>query len=148
MEDKKDKGFQSEYQDFMRDNQRTDELRCASEEYFLMVIAPGGHAYLYSLIHAIDGFFRQFMYICDGKEREEMEQKYQKALKLADAELRSYNHRSLYGQAPATVPRQLIEYLRNYLQRVYHLRQSHGLAYRIREKKSAKEMIDNAFGAF
>jgi len=148
MKEKKENPLMSEFQDFMRDNQRTDELRCASEEYFMLVIASGGHQHLYPLIHAIDAFFRQFEFICSGKEKKEMEDKYKKAVRLVDSELRRYNHLAMSGREPSTVPHNLIKMFREYLKRVYELRQQHGLAYRIRERKTSKELIDNAFGAF
>jgi len=142
----KEDGLKSEFQDFGRDFQRIDELRVVCAQLLLSITAPGGHAYLYTFVHAVDNFFMQFRFVCKTSEIKDMEDQYVSLLTDIDKEINQLNYLSLNApNISRTVPRKLITKLRAYLLQAHNLRQKHNLSHRLRKSVKESDRIKQAF---
>jgi hypothetical protein len=133
----------SEFQDTNRVFQRIDEAGVGAEECWIE-INEGNYRRIPRFIVLVDVYFRQFKYICEPPDREEMEKKREELREWAARETRRIENVQVYSGGGVYLDDKLLETLRAYLEKAYELRHKYRLGSRTRRKIDAKKRARNA----
>ena len=137
----------SDWQDASSDFQRTDELRVACEMEMMAITRSGGFERLVPFLYAIDAFFRQFKFVCTKDEREKIDKQYAVCKDMCFREVKRIRNLKVYSPMSGdNVSEKVIGDMRDYLEKIYELRENHSLAHRVTIRRSDKERLDNALG--
>jgi hypothetical protein len=135
----------SEFQDINRNFQRVDESSIGSEEFWMVLLKPGGYSKVLDTIDLIDVHFRQFRPMCLEDEITKMDNSYFDLRKRAVKELQRIENARMYmPEHNPELDEQLLKDIRLYLCECYRLRHEHGLLIRTVKRANINKRVENA----